>query len=606
MLIDVQYVKANKKENQLDYLYIIYKDLDTMEKKLKIVPEPEMDIYFEKPQFRNHDFNKYDAPIDTLEKRRVKYKNIIYEIAKEMGPIGQQKLNEIYSSGSWFNRLKEFYLYPYVFAADFDINAFYRIEWLEKYDNDIPKPITKGYLDIEVDIMESSNPDPVYDPIDLVTLIDDQTKISYTFALTGVSYTERNLDELDDERREEEIEKRKLYEHRLKEQDYWSSHIDELNEKAHELFDESYDGFEYEFYFYTDERQMLVHLFQLINQLKLDFIEIWNMPFDIPFIIERLQLLGLDPKEVMCHRDFPVKQCWFKKDRNNFMIKNKNDYFYLSSYTIFTDQMRNYAAIRKGGGELRSNKLTYVASKEIKDEKLDYSEAGNIKTLSYNDYLTYILYNIKDVLLQYGIENKTSDLNTVYITSYANATPYDSIFKQTIKLRNVQYMSFKSQGLIPGNNINSILNSGFNTSDDEDDEENDKFEGALVGNPLLIDNFGVPLYGKPTSNIFKYSIDFDMSRFYPSCIGAMNIYPSSLIFKTQISADQFNVRGGPLPYNGMTDVQLVEDQDDSFKDDIAKEVIDNFQTRNYLTFGNKWFNLPDASEIYRKLKKELG
>jgi len=52
--------------------------------------------------------------------------------------------------------------------------------------------------------------------------------------------------------------------------------------------------------------------------------------------------------------------------------------------------MINYAAIRTGGQELRSNKLTYVAQKELNDEKLDYSEDGDIKTLSYNNWLLYV------------------------------------------------------------------------------------------------------------------------------------------------------------------------------------------------------------------------
>ena len=603
MLLDIQYIKPNKRNKTPDYLYIIWKDISTLKKHLWIIPEPELSIYFEKPEYRTHSFNKCDAPLSTLEERKVKYSNVIYEIAKEMGSRGQSLLNEAFAQSN-YRKIKEIFLYPYSFGADIDIRAFYRMKWLEKYDNNTPKPITKGFLDIEVDIMESYGaPDPVYNPIDLVTLIDNTTKISYTFALIGVGYTEKSSVGLTAEEIIEEENKKAMYDKRIEQQEYWSTHIGELKEKAHAMFDESYPDFRYEFYFYTEEPKMLVHLFQLINQLKLDFIEIWNISFDIPFIINRLKTFGLDPAEVMCPKDFPVKECWFKVDKRNFMIKNKGDYFHLSSYTIFTDQMINYAAIRKGGGELRSNKLTYVAKKEVRDEKLDYSEIGNIKTLSYNDYLTYVLYNIKDVLLQYGIEKKTSDLDTYYITSYANATPYESIFRQIIKLRNVQYMSFKEQGLVPGNNINAILNTNYDGSND--DEEDEKFEGALVGNPNLIDHFGMELYGKHTNNIFLYSIDFDMSRFYPSTIGEMNIYPPALIFKMQMDANQFTSRAGDLPYHGITDVQLVENQEDTFSGDIGKEVIDNFQTRNYLAFGRKWFNLPTASQIYQKLEEEL-
>ena len=113
------------------------------------------------------------------------------------------------------------------------------------------------------------------------------------------------------------------------------------------------------------------------------------------------------------------------------------------------------------------------------------------------------------------------------------------------------------------------------------------------------------LYGKPSNCVFLYSVDFDMSAFYPSCIRANNIDPSTLIFKMIMDPSQYDVRGGDLPYHGITDVQLVNENTDSFSEDIAKEVIDNFQTRQYLTFGEKWLNLPSVTEMDRIVGRYL-
>ena len=602
MLLDIQYVKPNKKNKTPDYLYIIWKDLDTGEKHLQIVPEPMMEIYFEKPEFRNHKHNKGYARFEELDKKVVKYKDIIYAIVNDMGEAGQQKLQNYFNTGN-YQGLKEFFIYPYVYGADYDIRVWYRQQWLENYDNDRSKVLTKGFLDIEVDTLESIGmPNPLFNPIDLVTVIDSSTNTSYTFALIGVDCPKKNIDEMDEKEKLDYLKKKEMYKNRLRQQEYYSSHVDELEREAHNMFDENYPNMEYKFYFYKDERKMIVHIFQLINKLKLDFIEVWNISFDIPYFIERCKALNLDPAEVICHPDFPVKECRFKKDTINFAVKNKSDFFHCSSYTIFTDQMINYAAIRKGGTELRSTRLTYIAEKEIGDEKLDYSEDGNIKTLSYNNYLKYILYNIKDVLLQGGIESKTTDLETYYLTSYKNITPYESEFKQTVKLRNVQYRSYQSQGLVPGENVNGFL---YNHSEKEDDDDEPTFEGALVGNPLLIDDFGVELYGHPTNSIFKYSIDFDMSAFYPSTIRAMNIDPSTLIFKMILDSSQYDVRGGDIPFNGITDVQMVKTNSDSFTGDISKEVMDNFQTKNYLYTGNKWLNLPSVNDVYEEILKRM-
>lgn len=608
MLIDIQYIKASKRENHPDYLYIIWKDIDTGEKHLQVVPEPMMDIYFEKPEVRNHTYNKTYERLVNLDKKTVKFKDIIYAIAEDMGEAGRMKLQNCFTTGN-YRGLQEFYIYPYVYGADYDIRAWYRYKWLEQMDNDRQKVITKGFLDIEVDSLEAPGmADPSYCPIDMVTIIDASAKTSYTFALIGVDCKEKDMSHMSSSQKEKELERRQMYDKRLEQQEYWSEHPDELIQEAHKMFDESYPGMDYKVYFYKDEKKMLVHLFQLINTLKLDFIGIWNISFDIPFIMNRLEMLGLDHAQVMCHHDFPIKQCYFKKDTINFQVKNKSDFFHLSSYTIFFDQMINYAAIRKGGQELRSNKLTYVAQKELGDEKLDYSEDGNIKTLSYNNWLKYFLYNIKDVLLQVGIENKVSDVDTYYLTSYKNMTPYESEFKQTVKLRNVQYKSFMKQGLVPGENVNKFIYNGPEKEDDDDEEDEGKtkFEGALVGDPTLIDKFGVELFGEKTNCIFRYSIDMDMSRFYPSCIGAMNIEPSCLIFKASLNPNQYDVRNGDIPYHGITDVQINEKNTDSFDTDVAKEVFDNFQTRNYMSVGMKWLNMPSVNDVYERLKDELG
>ena len=113
MLLDIQYVKANKKLNQLDYLYIIWKNLDTGEKFLNIVPEPMMDIYFEKPELRTHEYNKNYERLENTYKRTVKYKDIIYEIANDMGDAGRRKIQDCFTTKD-YRGLQEFYIYPYV------------------------------------------------------------------------------------------------------------------------------------------------------------------------------------------------------------------------------------------------------------------------------------------------------------------------------------------------------------------------------------------------------------------------------------------------------------------------------------------------------------
>ena len=73
MLLDIQYVPENRKANLPDFCYIIWKELDSGEKHLEKIPNPPVNIYFEKPEYRNHRYFKTEESLDHLEKVTVPY-----------------------------------------------------------------------------------------------------------------------------------------------------------------------------------------------------------------------------------------------------------------------------------------------------------------------------------------------------------------------------------------------------------------------------------------------------------------------------------------------------------------------------------------------------
>ena len=621
MLVDVQYVRANKKAGTPDCLYTIYKDLETGKKHVMSIEEPSMPIYFEKEEYIDH---KY--PQDYKEKSKckmevVKYKDIPFAIANHMGDSGKNFLKNIFETRN-YSELAMINTYPYVFGHDYDIRTYYRYAWKKRASDDIIPQISKAFLDIECDSFDSAGfPNPKNNPIDLVTIIDGENKKTYTFALVNRPYqpsdayvhhmnTPMHSSQIDDYMQKHEEKRKAMYDSRHQQERDLMNDIDGLKKELHEMFDATYGDFDYNFYFYEDEREMLIHIFQCIHMITPDFLMIWNISFDIPYILERMKTLGINPEDVICDEEFLYKHCYFKKDMHNFEIKNKCDWFHVSSKTVYIDQMELYAAIRKGREELRSTTLNYVGEKELEDSKLDYSEEGNIKTVGYLNYRKYFIYNIKDVLLQYGIERCTEDCETLYTSTYANITAYEDNFKQTVTLRNVQYRIYDDFGLIPGANINQILlQRDMRLHPEKYDEKNKKkdpsYEGALVGNTLLIQNFGKKMYGKKTNYMFAYSVDFDMKAFYPSTIYVLNIAPSTLICKVTVLADNYNVCGGDIPFHGFTDTQLVKTNNNSFIGDIASEIFDNFQTGNVLSTGHKFLNLPTVTEIECELRNKL-
>lgn len=620
MLVDIQYVRANKRAGTPDCLYTIYKDLETGKKHVMTMENPSMPIYFEKEEFIDHKYPQDYKEKDKCKMEVVKYKDIPFVIAEHMGDSGKAFLQNIFETRN-YAELSMINTYPYVFGHDYDIRTYYRHAWKKRASENIIPQISKSFLDIECDSFDSAGfPNPQNNPIDLVTVIDGEKKKSYTFALVNRQYKPAVMygntspiksDKMNDFFDKKEEYRKKMYDSRHEQEKALMNDLDGLKKELHEMFDETYGGFDYNFYFYEDEREMLIHLFQCIHMISPDFLMIWNISFDIPYILERMRTLGINPEDIICEEEFKYKECYFKKDMHNFEIKNKCDWFHVTSKTVYIDQMELYAAVRKGREELRSTKLNFIGEKEVNDSKLDYSEDGNIKTVGYVNYRRYFIYNIKDVLLQYGIERSTEDCETLYTSTYSNITAYEDNFKQTVTLRNVQYRIYDDFGLIPGANINQILlQRDMRMHPEKYDAKNKKkdpsYEGALVGNTLLIQRFGKMMYGKRTNYMFDYSIDFDMKAFYPSTIYVLNIAPSTLIFKATVLADNYDVRGGDIPFHGFTDNQLVKTNNDSFTGDIASEIFDNFQTGNILSTAHKFLNLPTVAELEKELRSKLG
>lgn len=618
MLLDTIYHYPRKSNNYVDAIDIIYKELDTKQKKLLTIEEPEIEIYFTKPEFRNYEHNQLFFDLEKLKPHRCKYRNILFEIAKEAGGEYQNFAKQCFERRN-MQLMKNLYKYPYSFGADYDIENWYRIQWLIEYDNDKPKTITKAFLDIETDgVFITGVPEDGVVPVNMCTIIDPTSSTVYTLLLNTCKDVEEYLEKYKNVTGEKAKKipglefLREKYNPNM--YDDFVKNKDNFIKKLHEDFDDVYGYFEYKIFMYEDERELLRDIFKLINTLKRDFLLIWNIVYDIPYLINRMKKLGMNPEEVICHPDFKYKKCEFRKDNINFKVANKTNAFKCSSYTKYLCQMQSYAAIRKGQQELPSVRLTEIAKAEIGDEKLDFSDVGNIKTLPYLDYELAVRYNIKDVFLQHGIELKTGDIMGIYFRSNSNAVEYDKVFKQLKFLDCRAYYEYYQQGAIIGNNINidyGVEDENIVYEKDEDDEEEDddidetdkkkkeKFSGAIVADPVLNENVGILLFGLPSMFIFRSVIDMDFSSMYPHMIIAFNISPHTMIGKLLITK---------LPYEiekNMTYRNLRKDKVENIKFDAGKDFVDNVLSDDILSLGEKWFNLPSVQEMAELVEKEF-
>lgn len=566
MLLDVQYHKPDRDHSWTDMIQIVYKVISSGKKKVLNITNPTIDVYFAQPGSESAYCREF-MPIEQLQMKRFPYKDLEMCIAQE---AGEKWVNYIKENTRTRNRQasKNVHKYPNVYGSDYDIAEWYKIMWMIHYNNDTPKPITRLFMDIEVNIVNLKGfPKDGERPVNVITLVDPDAKKSYALLLRE-DMIEDQIDEME-------------------------AHIDEFVEELEEAFGETYGELEYLIYTYDDELELLRDYFRLLHTLDKDFAMFWNMDFDIPYINDRLKVLGEDPEVYWCTPDFERHICYYKKSRF-FDVVSRDSKFFVSMKTIFLDQMVVYAAMRKGQGTLRSNNLNAVGEVEVGDGKLDYGEASNLGILNVGNYRKYIMYGIKDTLLQMGIDNKTNDIESLYQRALTNCISYSKAFKQTKFLENRAYIEYYNQGLIIGNNVNidyAVPYEDKKNTKNEDGEEEESFKGGLVADPKLNGYEGIYIYGSKSKYVYKNVVDFDFASMYPNEIATFNISRTSMIGKLIVDAGIEDV------YKVYQNIENATDKGHSF--------MEEYLTKHFVTLGKRWFNLPGTEELITEFVKEF-
>ena len=245
---------------------------------------------------------------------------------------------------------------------------------------------------------------------------------------------------------------------------------------------------------------MIHKLFELINATSPDILLIWNMAFDLDYIIARIQNLGADPEDIIC--DPRIKQRYLRyyvDERNKNELAERGDFVALSSYTIWLDQMIEFASRRKGRGQFASYSLDSIGEDVAHVKKLNYSDiTANINMLPYLNYEIFSFYNLMDVIVQKCIENSTQDCEYVFTKCLVNNTRYSKCHRQSTYLANRFTKDFYELGYIIGNNKNT-----------GNERPAIKYPGAAIGDPLH--NSPIVLIhvnGRPTL-LASNMVDFD-------------------------------------------------------------------------------------------------
>ncbi len=296
---------------------------------------------------------------------------------------------------------------------------------------------------------------------------------------------------------------------------------DALNKAGRKQFDMFQPEIQY--HVTTSEVECISWVFDRIHEEKDDFISIWNMGFDIPYMQKRLRFHNVSDATVMCHPDVSknARVCMFKPDRQDpkkmTHWSHKWDFFHLSGYSQFIDSMCLYSRLRKVEGAESSYALKYISAKILGTGKLDFGEA-NHTIMQTTRFVEYVAYNIVDTLLLTLMDKVTNDISSLVMLTTNTDLP--NFAKQTVQLGHWFYDYCKGKGCVSGSCMSSRKVNQSKPTD-----QYIKNRGGAVLSPTMTRGTGVARLEETTRDTWLCLMvsDIDVVSQYPNVQRAFNI-----------------------------------------------------------------------------------
>ena len=455
MALDPNYQFVHCTSMNLDkdnYVMIINeKNVDTGESRLRIIRNPIRPFWITRPNARTHKEKKEFAKNSELEMFQCPHNKLGEELAKQLGT---------YKGPNLFYKVREMCDNPYVYGADIDPEVIYRIGYMKKC-----RPIKEydvGFLDIETSVFGDEQ-------VNVMTYIDQHFCIHT--AVLKMFLKDKGMDDilkykdsvwfnvmagLNDEAKKAvanlTLKVDDLSEELKGEYSKWTKDkipLKELNPVFVQLINENLAKlFTFDIQIFEKELDLLIWSMRNIHATKPDFVGIWNMDYDIPYLISRFQRYGVSPATAFSHPDVPAKfrKLDYKRDKgkDGQHFTEKWHWLFCPGYTKYIDSMCLYSRIRKVDGKENSYKLDFIANKEIGIGKMPVTTHEDMQE---NHFVEYVIYNMVDAAVMSLMEIINHDMTSMVGLSYIS--PLHEFAHQTKQLTNNFYEYCREKGLVP-------------------------------------------------------------------------------------------------------------------------------------------------------------
>lgn len=505
---------------------------------LRIVEEPKRKIWVTKKSLQNH-FNKKEyESIKNCDTYMVKDKFMNDELKNILG----------YSYRRNYMSLKELCNSPYVYGADVGIESLIRMDYKKKAKHPVT-PLVTGGLDIERSVLGDGQ-------INVITVILD--KHIYTGVLKEFTHNCHNANG----------------ERYTCSKDAMCLLTDQLLEPYIKQY-----GLTYTLEYFDHELDIIKWIFQCIHKHpEVDFIGIWNMDYDIPTIIERIEYYGENPADIFHNPkiDEKYKYLFYKKDRRQTQhISDKWHWMNNTSYSQFIDAMLLYARLRKNKKKEVSLALDAITTKILGSGKLKFADNAGHHEMQSKYFDRYVVYNMFDAILQQMMFWATKD--HVALVELSGVSPLSDFSKQTSMLKDLLYEYYLSKNLVLGTAARDVT--------ELDHTLLPKLGGTVLPVYRIYEN-GLRIledHKYKETMCFIYVKDCDFSSMYPNTMIAFNISKETKLF-TLISI------------NGKNDPVSIE----KFCGGISTPM------ENAVPLCTEFFNLPSYQEMDKEFAEFLN
>lgn len=524
-------------DNRQDDYHLVKEVIHTKDKKLvnnvRFIKNFKRPIYVTKPGFRNHEQKKEWEHLDRLELMRVRQCDMLERLVKRL---------DLYVP-SLTERLV--FRSPYIYGGDVPSTSILKEEYRKRF-TESPTPASVCGLDIETDVLRDSNEI-------IMATVSCRGKV-FTAILSSFLETPRTkLNKTNEELIGLLKDMGRVHVNPLL-GSYLSTKKDKHGNPEDVGLGLEESEIDIEYVIVDREIDIVLECVKKLHQWMPDWVEIWNIDYDIPVILRAIEKAGLDPADIFSDPTVPKEYRYFNYRKGptsrvtasgvTMSLKPHQQYHTVECPASFqiVDGMQIYGSIRTGSAERQSYSLDSILTDYLAINKFRFKEDAHVRegTLEWhqfmqsNCHLNYVIYNQGDTVLLELLDNKLKDLAFSVATYSKNSEIH--IFNSQPKRKCIE-LYFELLNPKPGKPV-LITGTSSNTIKSDLDELTYPLSGWIVA--LSATRINLPglriikeLPNHPT-RVYVATGDLDVKSSYPNNGASLNI--SKETTKAEISS----------------------------------------------------------------------